>query len=256
MRTCKEPPIPGEIWKRVVVDKAFIQDSRVEVSNFGRVRTFNKMSDGAILKFSYVHGYPLIRRKHIYPRDPKVQERFDKMQNQIFKLQRLLKQQKLADEKKVKIKETAALLKTMKENLHKSISEESKSRAVSVCWLVHRLVAQYFLPKPKKDQVRVAHLDFEKTNNRADNLKWMTLEENFIHQSKSPYVIAEQKTRLTTPQRLLSVSKLTVPKVMLIKKLFNTGKTKRDLARQFGVSETQIKRIVRGENWTAVKAAK
>jgi hypothetical protein len=43
---------------------------------------------------------------------------------------------------------------------------------------------------------------------------------------------------------------------MLLKKLLNQGKPMRTLVKQFKVTNTQILRIKRGENWADVEAAK
>ena len=43
---------------------------------------------------------------------------------------------------------------------------------------------------------------------------------------------------------------------MLLKKLINEGKPMKQLVRQFKVSDTQILRIHRGENWGDIEAAK
>ena len=40
--------------------------------------------------------------------------------------------------------------------------------------LVHRLVAQYFLPMPNSIDMQLHHKDFNKHNNYADNLEWLT----------------------------------------------------------------------------------
>lgn len=43
--------------------------------------------------------------------------------------------------------------------------------------LVHRLVASAFLPNPN-NLPEVDHIDRNKTNNRIDNLRWVTTQEN------------------------------------------------------------------------------
>ena len=80
----------------------------------------------------------------------------------------------------------------------------------------------------------------------------MTPDENYAHQQDSPHVIAEKKDRRNEKSRN---SKLTVTKVMLLKKLLNQGKPIRTLVKQFKVTDTQILRIKRGENWGDIKAA-
>jgi hypothetical protein len=43
---------------------------------------------------------------------------------------------------------------------------------------IHKMVAEAFIPRPSKDHVYVTHLDGDYTNNRVENLKWITASEN------------------------------------------------------------------------------
>ena len=46
------------------------------------------------------------------------------------------------------------------------------------CFRVHRLVMQYFGPPQPEDATEVDHLDRDRANNRAENLRWVTKSEN------------------------------------------------------------------------------
>ena len=245
---------PGERWKTVGFDFEFTNQSTLQVSNFGRVKTFNKVSEGNIINGSQINGYRIIRLKLYIPRDKKKQEQLDNLQQQVFKLARKLKALKENEESNAVIEETAALLQTLKKKLSKKFQDDLKARTVHKHFLIHRLVGTYFLPKASEDKTIMGHLDHNKLNNRAHNLKWMTPDENYIHQQSSPRVIKEKSERGSRKEDSRT-AKLSVIKVMLLKKLLNQGKPLKQLVKQFKVTETQISRIKRGENWGDVTAA-
>lgn len=126
-----------------------------------------------------------------------------------------------------------------------------KNKAV----FLYKLVAEQFLKKTSEEQLHVLHLDRKRDNDDVRNLKWATKEEMMEHTNKSPYVIQARKNLLQHNLKS-DGQKLTVTKVMLIKKILARPNQKTRLkmiAKQFGVSEMQIRRIKSGENWGYVK---
>ncbi len=246
---------PGEQWNTVGFDFEFTNDFRLDVSNFGRLRTFNKVSNGNIIKGSMINGYRIVRLKLYTPRNERTQAKLDNLQQQVFELARKLKSQVNNGESKHVINETTLLLDTLKKSVSKKFQKDLKERTTNYHSLIHRLVADYFLPRPTSKQTVVAHLDHDKLNNRATNLKWMTPEENYEHQKSSPHVINDKQQRRQRQQSNPNRAKLTVTKVMFLKKLLNEGKSVKQLVKVFKVSDMQIIRIKRGENWGNVPAS-
>ena len=246
----------GEKWKNVNFSFEYSNEYRLEISNFGRIRSFNKLSIGNILNGSITEGYKIIRLKFFKPLDPVNLKKAEILQK---KIANTIKKIKLLKEKK----ESLAIVKPIELDLRKiktlyskRLAQNTKERTIHYHSLTHRLVANYFLSSPSSKKTIVAHLDFDKLNNDVKNLKWMTPEENYAHQQKSPYVIEERERRIAYGSVTSKNMKLTVTKVMLLKKMLNEGrKTVTNLAKQFKVSDMQIIRIRRGENWSFVPAA-
>jgi hypothetical protein len=116
-----------------------------------------------------------------------------------------------------------------------------------------KLVAEHFLPQPIENQRFILHEDYNKTNNSSENLFWGTSKECVQHGVNSPKFIEAQrrKSLLDKPTN----AKLSVAKVRIIKRMLNSENQTRQkmIAKQFGVTATQIKRIQTGENWGKVK---
>lgn len=63
---------------------------------------------------------------------------------------------------------------------------------------VHRTVAIAFIPNPE-NKLRVNHINERKDDNRAENLNWMTDEENANHGTRNKRISESQKGRTQKP---------------------------------------------------------
>lgn len=248
-----------EIWKPYPLKVEHDGFFEVEVSNFGRVKTFNShWPEGKIIKGSLRLGYPIVSMKLFTNRTPQVQKKIDE-----YNLRVKLIEQERRDLKKIKdisatIKENRLeKLKSNKleiiEKRKKYIKRTDKKRCVYTYFLIHRAVAELFLEK-KKNQDVVIHKDFNKLNNHVDNLEWMRKVDAEKRYSKNPYyTTGAYKKDFLNRDKTLRNAKLTSTQVLYIKEKLSQGKTLKELAHKFGVSDMQIHRIKTGENWSDVK---
>ena len=128
-------------------------------------------------------------------------------------------------------------------------------KKVYTVFFIYKLVAEFFIPKTSEDQQYVLHLDYVRDNDSVSNLKWANYEEMMAHRKKSPHVINSKK-KLLEHNIKSDGRKLTTTKVMHLKKILsrpNQSTRIKILAKQFGISEMQINRIKRGENWGHIK---
>lgn len=117
---------------------------------------------------------------------------------------------------------------------------------------IHREIARLFCKKPSSKHQYVIHLNYNKTDNKATNLKWATLSEVSRHQQNSPAKIAYKKIQANRSSGL----KLNANQVSAIKKIIANPKrrlTYKQLAQKYAVSEMTLYRIKSGENWGKVK---
>lgn len=115
---------------------------------------------------------------------------------------------------------------------------------------VHRIVGMAFCPIKHDEQKFVLHIDFNKSNNYYGNLIWASRAELVAHNTKNPRVIAGH----ARTKGLIRRSKLTETEVIRLKIKLKRGKNKLyKIAKEFGITHTQLNRIRSGENWGHVK---
>lgn len=116
-------------------------------------------------------------------------------------------------------------------------------------FFIHKLVAALWLPKPKKNQTIVTHLDRNLKNNHYSNLKWVSLKE-------SNDLNAEYFKKIYTGKKYPGErhhTKLKESDIIQLKKMLQRGIPQSKIAKLFCISEMQVTRIKRGENWGDVK---
>lgn len=126
--------------------------------------------------------------------------------------------------------------------------------------MLHRLVAQAFIPKPQgKDFVN--HKDGNKLNNHVDNLEWCTIAENNQHardtglhrQSRGHKLkYKSDKTKQIALSNLKDKSKLTPDQVRYVRQVHKPRSKEFSataLAEQFGTSVAAMSKIVKGQTY-------
>ena len=115
------------------------------------------------------------------------------------------------------------------------------------CKLVHRLVAEAFLPNPD-NKSDVNHINGCKTDANVCNLEWVSASENMFHAHSSGL-----RPVLNTQGENNGFSKLTETQVRQIKKLLAQGSlTQKTISSQFNVSRETISSIKNGRRWQDV----
>ncbi len=130
----------------------------------------------------------------------------------------------------------------------KIVDLKANGKSRRVC--VHKLVAEVWHGKPSEQHKYVTHIDSNLNNNHVSNLKWLTDEELRAHYSNY-FKIKYNKPSF---QRILTKNKISEKDVALLKSMLERGIRQSVIAKLFGISEMQVTRIKRGENWGHVKA--
>ena len=185
----KTEPFPivnywNEKWERIDFPE-FDNQIHYEISNYGRIKSFQNTQEGVLIQGSLIQGY-------------------------------------------------------------QSLNVRFQNKSVN--HYLHKLVAKHFCQQNSPKDTFVIHLDYNKLDNRADNLQWADRSKVTEHNKNNPSVV----NRLI-PLRTKNY-KLTEGKVMLIKQMLKSDKSRlKMIAKQFGITHTQLNRIRSGENWKQVK---
>lgn len=120
-----------------------------------------------------------------------------------------------------------------------------KIENIKRAFYLHKLVAEVWLPRPSDKHTYVTHLDGKLKNNRVANLEW--------HTKESLTEKHRELSRLRDPnnkrKKIINNSKLLDTDVMLLKSMLKRGVPQVKIAKMFCISEMQVTRIKRGENW-------
>lgn len=123
-----------------------------------------------------------------------------------------------------------------------------KTEGKKKTFLVHKLVAMMFIKKDNEDQVIAIHLDWNKRNNHFSNLKWVTREAAYDRIMPRLQEINKIKNK-----GIIRNSKLKPEDVERLKSMLEKGIKQNVIAKLFSISEMQVTRIKRGENWAKIK---
>jgi hypothetical protein len=105
---------------------------------------------------------------------------------------------------------------------------------------VYRLVAEAFIGQSPSPLHVVNHINGIKTDDRPENLEWITQAENMSHAGKHGLMRHGERCHL---------SKLTDVQVISIRRLRKLGATLSELAFWFDISAPTVSAIINGKTW-------
>ena len=113
-----------------------------------------------------------------------------------------------------------------------------------VPYRIHKLVANAFVDG-KKEWLEVNHINGIKSDNKAENLEWVTRSQNLIHAVKTgllPVTRGSQRTQ----------AKMTEETVREIYKLKSEGIQRKFIVERLGITVNMYKDLMRGKTWKHV----
>lgn len=108
-------------------------------------------------------------------------------------------------------------------------------------FLVHQLVAKAFLGKSPTTGAPVNHIDFDRSNNRIDNLEWTTPRANMAH--------SRDAARFCPVANPNCRGKLTPEQVVSIRERVANGEARKSVAAAFSIDPSSVSRLVKRKRW-------
>lgn len=121
-----------------------------------------------------------------------------------------------------------------------------KSVSLSLCdnyrlKLVHRIVAETFIPNPE-NKPQINHKDGNKENNKVNNLEWVTQKENSVHASENGLLLRKKYNS--------NISKLQKNEVLQIRSIYEQKwVTMKEVANAYNISIQAVSKIIRRQSY-------
>lgn len=115
------------------------------------------------------------------------------------------------------------------------MADSLRTKIVYECINIQKYLLNWNFGKHISFTTEVNHVDFNRSNNMVDNLEWTTAQQNALHTLKAGRIFG---------------LKIDLEKANMIRQKYQTGHyTQTSLAREFGIGQDEISRIVNDKIW-------
>ena len=127
---------------------------------------------------------------------------------------------------------------------NKALIVALSKNGIKKSFLIYRIVAQQFIPNPE-NKPEVNHKDGNRLNNKVSNLEWMTRSENEKHAYDTG--LYTSRKGIDHPMSITNESD-----VIEMRKLYNEGVSKKQLATDFKMEYSNVCKIIKRKAWVHI----